>query len=1168
MKRFLALLLSVAMLCGLLPAMAEETSTPTDLTGSADAFTVERTSTWDILGADVTTYVHTKTGAKVVLVANEDNNRYFSINFRTPAENDRGTPHVFEHATLDGSKKYPYPELFFNLSSQSYNTNMNASTYAYGFTMFHHTSLSEEQLLATTDFYVDSVFHPMVLEDESLFREEAWRYSLDSLDADLKIEGTVYSEMGNSYSINHAHMQNVSRSVTPCSLVGNSTGGNPDFIPELTWQELKDYHAKYYHPSNSITLLYGNFEHPEAFLSLLDGYFSEFEPKEFTFDYADYTPVTASADYAFQFAVSADTQADGASLITLSWPLGDISDEDFNTLDLLTTVLDNDASPLGEAVREKMPYASVGAYVNNILPERMFQVEATNVNPEDVPVLQELIRGVLEEVAAKPFSDGLIDAVSHEARLSALLASDSATIGEDYMPNVAYYMFVTEKPYAFEEMLYTEEAFTAKNNDGSFRNSVARLLADDAVCVTVVTSPEVGAKEAKDAALAEQLAQTKAAMTPEELQAIVDETAGRSQAVSDPEALQAAIRSLQVVTVENLPEEIRQYPLKDETDADGTRHIWAEAEVEGLGISYMLLDASTIPQEYLHWYRLFVQLMGRVDTTTMNRTEQAQAMSRYLYNYSSNTAYYDTDPDSEEGQPFFRVSFTALDEDLPTAYDLLYDMVFNIDLTKTDQILDYVSGAKTSLRTSLESDPLYLGYYGRVSSFSPSMAYVNYTQRLPYYQFLVETEELLQSSPETVIQNLEYVRNCLANRNGAVVGYAGSAAGNDANNAAVAGFIGKLESKDLPRQQYSFAVAAPTHATIVDNGMNFNFMAASYKTLGLEEFTGDLSVICNMLTDAYMLPQLRDQYGAYGAWASALDDGLMLYTYADPNVAKSYEVFAGLPDFLESFTIDQATLDGYILSSYSGYAMTTGELSGAYNAMTNLVSNVTYEDTLKYMAQIKGVTAETVQSYAPYFRKLAEEGVIYTVGNAASINGAADLFEETDNPFGAVDRTQVTLSDIDEEAWYAPAVHFAYENGYMNAASEDAFGVDAPATAGELFAEFYTIVGGSYDPAAAIEFWSQHGACDASLDPATELTREDYVLYVWQFLALAVGELPVEGEPLAEYTDADQVTAGLEEGWNLAVSYEFLHTEENLLNPAGAATRADIAQFVYVMMAE
>ena len=258
MKKLLALILAAAMLLSLAACSGGKTANSAKLPkvgNKVEGFVVQEIREFPLVGATVVRFEHEKTGAALVYIANNDTNRVFDLTFLTRAIDNTGLPHVFEHSTLDGSDKYPSKALFFNLSYQTYNTYMNAFTQAL-MTSYPVASLSEAQLLKYADYYTDSCLHPMIMKDESIFREEAWRYRLPDLESDLTIEGTVYSEMQGAMSLSSSAYNNFLRTAFPGSTIGNESGGEPEHIPEMTWQSLQDYHNLYYHPSNCVAYLY------------------------------------------------------------------------------------------------------------------------------------------------------------------------------------------------------------------------------------------------------------------------------------------------------------------------------------------------------------------------------------------------------------------------------------------------------------------------------------------------------------------------------------------------------------------------------------------------------------------------------------------------------------------------------------------------------------------------------------------------------------------------------------------------------------------------------------------------------------------------------------------------------------------------------------------------
>ena len=315
MKRVICLLLTIVLLfsaaaCGT-AGSASGAKLP-KVGDKVEGFVVRELRDFPLVGAKLVLFEHERTGAELMYIANNDTNRVFDLTFFTRAIDNTGLPHVFEHSTLDGSEKYPSKALFFNLSYQTYNTYMNAMTSAL-YTTYPVGSLSEAQLLKYADYYTDSCFHPTIMTDESIYREEAWRYRLADASDELSIEGTVYSEMLGARDLTSSAYTNILRAAFPGSTIGNVSGGDPENIPEMTWDGLKAYHDLYYHPSNCIAYLYGHFEDYTAFLKLLDEAFAPYEKRTFDFEDADYAPLTESVTVETPFPVENGSGTENSS---------------------------------------------------------------------------------------------------------------------------------------------------------------------------------------------------------------------------------------------------------------------------------------------------------------------------------------------------------------------------------------------------------------------------------------------------------------------------------------------------------------------------------------------------------------------------------------------------------------------------------------------------------------------------------------------------------------------------------------------------------------------------------------------------------------------------------------------------------------------------------------
>ena len=1102
MKKIISIVLCLLMTASLLtgfaePAAKDEAVGLPEIGDVVEGFEVLETRPYPLIGADIVLFEHQKTGAKLMYIANDDTERAFELTFLTQAIDNTGLPHVFEHSTLDGSEKYPSKALFFNLNYQTYNTYMNAYTQAH-MTGYPIASLSEAQLLKLADFYTDSCLHPMVLEDESIYREEAWRYRLNSPEDELTYEGTVYSEMLGASTLPRQASLNILRAMYPGSFIGNEHGGEPASIPDMTWEMLKEYHEAYYHPSNCMAYLYGDFEDYTAFLALLDEAFSPYEKREMAQAEDPWQPLEASVTAQVPYAAEADTDTDHTSVIYYGFLCPGLDERQELILNTLTDLLSADSSCFQQAVREKLPSSSASCYVETRAPEFAVMFELNEADPADAEIFRQVVDDSLKTVAEEGFPQDMVDGVMASLSISEMLIREGTNVGVDaIIANLSYDYAASGDPWGY--IAYTDALglMDEWNQQGLYAEAVSEHLLSDPRTALVTTYPEPGLKEQNDEALRQKLAGIKSEMSDEEIAAIVE----ASNAGDEEDDASQYVRQLQAVTVSSLPEEIVEYDVRDETDANGVRTIDAVAGVEGIGQANVFLDASGLAQEDIHWFKLLTGLVGEMDTSSHTRSELSVLSSRYLYNGRT----YISLPDMADGcRPYLRLSWISRDEDLAIGYDLMYEMLFDMDLTDASRVLEVVRSLKASLRSAINQQPYSAQLYTTLGAWYELYAYYSYVNFLPYYEFLGEAEQLLLDDPDAALAKLESVRASLHNASGAILMYAGNEQSIEENHALGRAFLEKLDNTPIERVTYTFPAPSPSEAMIVDSAVQYNGVAASFEALGLQDYDGALGAVTSLISDTFLYPLLRDQYGAYSVMHSAFSNGSGMYivTYRDPNVAESYQVFEQLPELIASMQIDQETLDGYILSSYSGFALSEGALSGAVSAAQDVLEGEDPGIYLTWMRQLKALKAEDLENYADIYARLVSDGYRFTSGSAAQINANSELFETVLNPFNAQDPTQVEFTDVPQGHEYYEAVRLVFEQGLMLPLAEDAFGVDEEARNEDLFYAADVLIGGSGGAQEGLETLAEYGLADASLDLSEPLEAA----LAYEVLAALVGE--------------------------------------------------------------
>ncbi len=655
------------------------------------------------------------------------------------------------------------------------------------------------------------------------------------------------------------------------------------------------------------------------------------------------------------------------------------------------------------------------------------------------------------------------------------------------IPNLVYAYADSGNPWSYIEYVDALGKMDEWNQQGLYAKTISDWLLNDPVTTLVTTYSQPGLKETNDAAEIERLAAVKAAMTEDEIKAIVEQ----SSAFEDEDDSSQYVAQLQAVTVESLPEEVIEYDVYDETDEAGVRHIDAVAGVEGIGAANIFLDASGLPQEDIHWFKLYTDLLGDLDTAWHTRSELAELISRYLYDGEIRLSLLGA---GDEYHPCLGMTWTATDDDLDEGYDLMRELMYDSKVEDTDRVKETVTTLKNGLKSSITSNPYSVQLYRALGVTSELYRYYSYINHIEYYEFLTQVEGALETAPEAVAAKLQGIQDYFNNSANAVALFAGNEESIALNRALADEFLSHLDKREIEAVEYDLPAAASSEALVIDSAVQFNGIAADFASVGLEGFEGGLDALTALVSDTFLYPLLRDQYGAYGVIHGALTDaGMYLISYRDPNVAETFDVYSQLHELVSDLHVDQETLDGYILSAYSSYAMPEGALSGALSAAISVLDPAGTVDAVEIMQALKAMTPEKIQEYAGIYEKLMENGVLFTAGAASAIEANADLYEVVLNPFNAQDPTQVEFVDATEEHAQYDAVRFAFENGLMAPKGEDTFGVDDPATAGDLYTALYVLVGGDLSPEDAVAFFAGYGLADADTDIDAEISDADAV---------------------------------------------------------------------------
>lgn len=993
-KRIISVILSISMVSGFgLTALAED-SLPA-VGDEINGFIVTDIRDFELLGSDLVTFEHEKTGAQIIYIDSDDINCAFNISFRTPPVDDTGLTHVFEHSALSGSEKYPSRTLAFNLMNQSYITYMNATTSTAN-TSYMISSLSDEQLYNLADYYLSGVFDTMIYTDPSIKEREAWHYELDSPESELTLSGTVYSEMQGSMNITNSAFINAKRSFYPGSPVSFNSGGEPEHIPELENEDMIEYHSKYYHPSNSLTTLYGDMDY-KKYLALFNSYFSEYDRQTVDIDLSISADTPEFIDDTYYFPAAAGTDSSKQSVIYYLFECRDMNTDDFTALSTLAAVLNSVVLP--DMVSAALPGSSLSCgtdWSTGEYPTLMFV--AQNVDPEDKDTVMEIAADALAKTTS--IADNIKDSISAAARLSAALAAETTNLGVGICSTASVYWGTTGDPYLY----YNMQNSMLNENNYDFDGIAEKYLNGRKGVIT--TTPQAGLLEENQTKLKSELAATKNTMSDDEINAVVASTkAYKEETLSGVSPKdQKYIDQINTVTIDALTTVPEQYPITD-TVTDGVRYVTSEVSKPELGQGRIMFDVSDFSADELDYLKLYQLLLGSMDTDKHSYNDLIMYVSKYT-SCSTDIMTLETDGGFT---PYLIFKWQGFSQYSDEVYDIADELLFGTKFDSTDQLRYVISQLINSFEISYSQSAPYSLMLGRAyAMYDPAQAYYMRINGLEFLSFLRDTMSKLDTDPETIISSLEAIQSKLHNKSGAAALYAGDKESISANAAAAQKFFANIPTSEKAVCDFSsLLLPEANEAFEINSGVNYNGIFAP---IDENTFNGKMYVLSALLQDAYFIPQLRNKHNVYSILSNFDDNGIGVVTYRDPGIQSTYDEYAGISEFLKNGDFAQETIDNYIKSIYSQYITPAGEVTDAYWYGDSYMKGEDIDYKKQILSEIKSFTADDIRSYADLFERWYNDGVKFTAASPDAIGAAGGLFNKKLDVVSSPDAITITIN--------------------------------------------------------------------------------------------------------------------------------------------------------------
>lgn len=941
---------------------------------------------------------HKKSGARIAILSNNDDNKVFYIGFRTPPEDETGVPHIIEHTTLCGSKKFPVKDPFIELAKGSLNTFLNAMTYP-DKTVYPVASCNDQDFKNLMDVYLDAVFNPNITKYEEIFRQEGWHYELTGKDDELKINGVVYNEMKGAYSSpDEVLSSQIYRSLFPDNTYSKDSGGNPEYIPKLTYEAYLDFYHKYYHPSNSYIYLYGDMDVVERLEWLDKEYLSLYDYKKVNSEINKQPAFDEIKNVEAQYSITMDDSQENKTYLSYNRVVGDTLDEMlYQAFDVLDYAL---VSSPGAPVKQALIDAGIGddvygSYDAGIL-QPVFSFVAKNANASQADEFESIIESTLKEVVKT--------GINKEALLAGINSSEFKFREADFgqfpkgllfgLNCLDSWLFDDMKPFIHLECLGTFAKLRKAVDTDYFEKLIQEYLLDNTHGSSVTVKPKRGLGNEREEALAKELSDYKASLSDEEIKKLIEDTEHLKKYQEEPSS-DEDLRKLPMLTRADMKKNAMPFSnIEDELlDVKVVRH-----DIESNGIDYIsfLFDAGDFAQSELGYLGFFTNALGLVSTEKYSYTDLANATNIYTGGISTGTASH---PDIKDRNNFvfkFEVKLKVLEKNLDKALELMEQMLLTSDFTDTKRLGELVAQIKARLQANLSSSGHLVAAMRSMSSFSRYALYQDELKGVAFYRSICRIEKELSESPKSVSDKLAAIAKKLFARNRMLISFTGNneAYGNakPSLEKVIAGFNKMSAVGNQAEVHFNTAKEAFIDASQIQYvAKTGDFICEGY------EYTGALRLLRIILSYDYLWINVRVKGGAYGCMNTFLRSGESYFvSYRDPNLSDTLDVYDRIPEYIKSFSPDERDMTKYIIGTFSALDTPMNPEAKGSRSLSAYLEGITYEQIQKERNEILNAQPEDIRRLADLVEAVLKKDSICVIGNENMIKESAGLFENVE----------------------------------------------------------------------------------------------------------------------------------------------------------------------------
>lgn len=946
---------------------------------------------------------HKKSGARILLISNDDDNKVFDIAFRTPAPDNTGVPHIMEHTVLCGSEKFPAKDPFVELVKGSLNTFLNAMTYP-DKTVYPIASCNDKDFQNLMDVYMDAVLHPNIYKHEEIFRQEGWSYELEDKDGELTYNGVVYNEMKGAFSSPDGVLDRVIlNSLFPDTTYANESGGDPEYIPDLTYEQYLDFHRKYYHPSNSYIYLYGDMDMQEKLKWLDEAYLCKYDVQEVDSEIRRQQPFDEMRDVCMEYSIASNESEKDNTYLSYNKVVGTSLDKE---LYLAFQILDYALlSAPGATLKKALLDAGIGkditgSYDNGIY-QPIFSVIAKNANAEQKQDFIKVIEGTLAEIVKNGMDKKSLEAGInyHEFRYR---EADFGGYPKGLMYGLQIYdswLYDETKPFIHVEALETFDFLKKQVETGYFENLIQTYLLDNQHGSIVTVVPEKGRTARLDRELKEKLQAYKESLSESEIAKLVEDTKRLTEYQEEP-STQEELEKIPMLGREDISKEIAPV-YNEEMELAGVPVIYHEVETNGIGYLDFLFDLADVPAELLPYVGVLQAVLGIIDTENYEYGELFNEINVHTGGIGTSLEMYPdvTKVEEKAFKATFEVKVKALYHKMPVAFQMVEEILTRSKLGDEKRLKEILAMTKSRLQVRFLSSGHSVSAMRAMSYKSPLSKFKDMTSGIEFYENISRMEENFEAEKETLIRNLRYLTELLFRQGNMMISYTAAREGVEGLEKELASLQEALYAKAEPKTACVIHCSQKNEGFKTSSKVQFVAQAGNFIDEG-ESYTGALQILKVIMSYEYLWINIRVKGGAYGCMSgfNRIGEGYFV-SYRDPNLKKTLDIYGGVTEYLKNFTVSERDMTKYIIGTISNIDQPMTPAAKGDRSMNLYMNHVSAEMIKKERAEILNATQEDIRALASIAEAVLKNHQICVIGNEATIEEDKELFTEVKDLF-------------------------------------------------------------------------------------------------------------------------------------------------------------------------